>query len=183
MHLGARQISNLIEKSFLKGRLLGPSFLFLGIFLTGCQMFPGKKTPNPQDQLNRPYQQEYIASYEAVWRAAQISVRYPISLNNMDTGQLETDWIRALEGFAPPDQKKNPSSGMRYKIVLTLVKGRKLNRPSVRVTLKKIVERQRDFFAEPESIVTDGLEEKVILYRMERELIIQEALKKIPDPK
>lgn len=170
MRLGAQQIFNFL-------------LILLAVGLSGCQMYPGKKAPNPQDQLNRPFQQEYIASYEAVWRAAQISVRYPISLNNMDTGQLETDWIRALEGFVPPDQKKAPSSGMRYKIVLTLVRGKKLGRPSVRVTLRKIVERQRDFFAEPESIMTDGLEEKVVLYRMERELIIQEALKRIPDPK
>ncbi len=183
MHHGVQLISNLNRSSLLKGRLFLPSFLFLSILITGCELFPKKKNPNTQDALNRPFQQEYLASYEAVWRAAQISVRYPISLNNMDTGQLETDWIRALEGFLAPDQKKSPSSGMRYKIILTLVRGRKVNRPTVRVTLRKVVERQRDFFAEPESVATDGLEEKIILYRMERELIIQEALKKIPETK
>jgi hypothetical protein len=183
MHHGVQLISNWKFLALSKGRLLKPSFLFLVFLLAGCELFPQKKSPHVADNLNRPFQQEFIASYEAVWRAAQISVRYPISLNNMDTGQLETDWIRALEGFIPPDQKKAPSSGMRYKIILTLVRGRKANRPSVRVTLKKLVERQRDFFAEPESIATDGLEEKVILYRMERELIIQEALKKVPDSK
>lgn len=159
--------------------------LFLGVALVGCETFDrkGKVSKNVHDSYNRPYQQEFVATYEAVWRAAQISVRYPISLNNMDTGQLETDWIRALEGFQPPDQKRAPSSGIRYKIVLTLVRGKRNNRPTVRVTLRKLIERQRDFFAEPEQLVTDGLEEKVILYRMERELLIQEALKKVPDPK
>lgn len=194
MHHGAQQISSsIIFRSGLFGlnkrkhKVL--PFLLLGLLsaglLSGCELFPRKNqvSKNPHDSYNKPYQQEFLSSYESVWRAAQISVRYPISLNNMDTGQLETDWIRALEGFASPDQKKSPSSGIRYKLILTLVRGKKNNRPSVRVTLRKLLERQRDFFAEPEQLVTDGLEEKVILYRMERELIIQEALKKIPDPK
>lgn len=128
-----------------------------------------------------PPSQEFTATYESVWRAAQISLRYPIAINNMDTGQLETDWIRALEGFMAPDQKKPPSSGIRYKLNLSLVRGKRGNRPSVRVVVRKKMERQRDFFSDPENLVSDGLEEKVILYRIERELILQEGLKKIPD--
>lgn len=189
MHHGALQISksflNLLKRIQWQGKHFVLPFLFLGFLSSGCQTFDrkGKVSHNVQDSYNKPFQQEFLATYEAVWRAAQISVRYPISLNNMDTGQLETDWIRALEGFQPPDQKRAPSSGIRYKIILTLVRGKKNNRPTVRVTLRKLIERQRDFFAEPEQLVTDGLEERVILYRMERELIIQEALKRIPDPK
>lgn len=188
MHQGIQQISNFNSVDQIQRKPYGLPFLFLSLLLlivpalVSCETYT-KKQSRPEEDLNRPFQQEFIASFESVWRAAQISVRYPISLNNMDTGQLETDWIRALEGFTAPDQKKIPSSGIRYKIILTMVRGKKNNRPSVRVTLRKIIERQRDFFSEPEPIVTDGLEEKVILYRMERELIIQEGLKKIPDPK
>lgn len=123
----------------------------------------------------------YYSSYESVWRAAQLALKYPIAINNMDNGMLETDWVRALEGFAPPGQAKLPSSGIRYKITINMVKGRTSGRESVRVNLRKNIERQRDFFSEPEPMVTDGLEENVILYRIERELIIQDALKKIPD--
>lgn len=99
----------------------------------------------------------------------------------MDNGVLETDWVRALEGFAPPGSSKIPSSGIRYKISLNMVKGRSQGRESVRVTLRKNLERQRDFFSDPEAMVSDALEENVILYRIERELIIQDALKKVGD--
>lgn len=123
----------------------------------------------------------YFASFESVWRAAQLALKYPISVNNMDNGLLETDWVRALEGFSTPGATKIPSSGIRYKLSLNMVKGRTNGRESVRVTLRKNMERQRDFFSEPEPLLTDGLEEQVILYRVERELIIQDALKKVSD--
>jgi hypothetical protein len=40
------------------------------------------------------------------------------------------------------------------------------------------MEKQRDFFSDPENIESDGMEEKVIFYRMGRELTIDEAIKK-----
>jgi hypothetical protein len=46
------------------------------------------------------------------------------------------------------------------------------------VNIAKLIERKRDFFSDPEILPSDGIEEKVIFYRMERELIIDEALKK-----
>lgn len=96
----------------------------------------------------------------------------------MDNGVLETDWIRGPDGFTAPSVQKDPSSGVRYKMTLSLVKGKLDNKESVRVTIVKKMEKQRDFFSEPESIESDGLEEKVIFYRIERELLIEEAIKK-----
>lgn len=116
--------------------------------------------------------------YEAVWRAAQISLKYPISVNNMDIGLLETEWIRGVDGFTPPVLLKETSSGIRYKIIVNIVKGKVSGQNSVRVSVFKKIERQRDFFSDEESLESDGLEEKVLLYRMEREIIIDEAIKK-----
>ena len=124
------------------------------------------------------YQKIYFSSYDSVWRAAQLALHYPIAINNMDNGVLETDWIRAVDGFTPPTAAKPPSQGVRYKIQLNLVKGRIDHRESVRVTIVKKIEKQRDFFSDPENQETDGLEEKVLFYRIERELIIEDALKK-----
>ncbi|ODS51069.1 MAG: hypothetical protein ABS42_00355 [Bdellovibrio sp. SCN 50-8] len=152
---------------------------FIGL-LGGCESLPGSKTERIEDALEKAvYQRVYFASFESVWRAAQLALKYPISTNNMDNGVLETEWVRALEGFSVPGTSKSPSSGIRYKISVTMVKGRMNGRESVRVTLRKSMERQRDFFSDPELILTDGVEEKVILYRIERELIIQDALGKV----
>lgn len=148
--------------------------------LTACESMPGTKATRIEDALEKAvYQRVYFATYESVWRASQLALKYPIATNNMDNGTLETEWVRALEGFSPPGTAKAPSSGIRYKLALTMVKGRVQGRESVRITLRKTMERQRDFFSEPEPMLTDGVEENVILYRIERELIIQDALKKV----
>lgn len=116
--------------------------------------------------------------YDSVWRASQLALKYPIAVNNMDNGTLETEWVKAIDGFQAPTAEKEPSSGIRYKISLTLVKGRLDGKESVRVTMNKRVEKQRDFFSDPEAIESDGLEEKILFYRIEREVVIDEGLKK-----
>jgi len=166
------------------GIFAGPFFSLglAGAVLTGCESLPGARAERIEDTLEKAvYQRVYFASFESVWRAAQLALKYPISTNNMDNGLLETEWIRALEGFSVPGSGKSPSSGIRYKIIVNMVKGRMSGRDGVRVTLRKSMERQRDFFADPELMLTDGVEEKVILYRIDRELVIQEALSQVGD--
>lgn len=147
--------------------------------LVACDTLPTHDNRVQKALENASQQRIYFAPYEAVWRAAQVALKYPIAMNNMDNGILETDWVRALEGFMPPGKSKMPSAGMRYRIQLALVKGRLNGRESVKITIRKMIQKQSDFFADPDNIETDSLEEKVILYRIERELIIYEALKKV----
>jgi hypothetical protein len=135
------------------------------------------KAPQKKNQVFN-YQKVFFSTYDSVWRAAQLSLRYPIASNNMDHGILETDYIKADDGFISPTVDDVPSSGIRYKITLTLAKGKVEGKESVRVTITKNLERRRDFFSDPEPLVSDGLEEKIIFYRMERELLIDEALRK-----
>jgi hypothetical protein len=146
------------------------------LLLASCSSTP-KVAPKVRDS-QFSFQKIFYFPYDNVWRAAQLSLKYPIAINNMDHGVLETDFIKADDGFIAPVEEKIPSSGIRYKITLTLAKGKTEGRESVRVTINKYLEKKRDFFSEAEVLPTDGLEEKVIFYRMERELIIDEALKK-----
>ncbi len=154
--------------------------LISNLSLVFCLASCSHKAPVVRSKtLSRPiYQKVFYFPYDNVWRAAQLALKYPIAVNNMDHGVLETDYIKADDGFKAPSDEKIPSSGIRYKISLVLVKGKAEGRESVRVTINKTIEKKRDFFAEVESLPTDGLEEKVIFYRMERELVIDEGLKK-----
>lgn len=136
-------------------------------------------TTNSQKQIRKnSFQKVYFASYDNVWRAAQLSLKYPLAQNNMDHGILETEWIKGFDGFKPPHQKLKDLSGVKYKITLTLVKGGIEEKGAVRVNINKQIEKNKNFFAESEQVQTDGLEEKVIFYRIERELLIEDALKK-----
>ena len=121
----------------------------------------------------------FVHNFDSVWRAAQLAIKYPIATNNMDTGVLETDWIRGPDGFIPPGTFAQPlSAGVKYKITVTMSKGKLDNRESVRVSILKTIQKHRDFFSDADSLKSDGLEEKALLYRIEREVLIEESLKK-----
>lgn len=169
MPLIARQRFNFLILFLVAG-------LGLPFFISGCADKP--IIPRKSVIAQASQQRVYYFPYDSVWRATQLALKYPIAVNNMDNGIIETDNIRAIDGFQSPTSEKDPSSGISYKITLTLSKGRYDGRDAVRVNIRKKTERRRDFFAEAEDIESDGLEEQVIFYRIERELIVEDALKK-----
>jgi hypothetical protein len=152
------------------------SSLFLAGIISSCQAKPYGGTGRKSAQAIQ--QKVFYVSYDNVWRAAQLALKYPIAVNNMDLGVLETDFIKADEGFILPGNEKLPMAGFRYKITLNIAKGRAEGRDSVRVTINKQIEKKKNFFSDPELLTSDGLEEKVLFYRIDRELIIDEGLKK-----
>jgi|SRR6185312_8971083 len=167
-------IARLLSKPFCL-RLFFAS-LSLPFFLTACADKP--IIPRKSAIAEASQQRIYYFPYDSVWRATQLALKYPIAVNNMDNGIIETDTIHAIDGFQSPTAEKDPSSGIVYKITLTLSKGRFDGREAVRVNIRKKIERHRDFFSAAEDLESDGLEEQVIFYRIERELVIEDALKK-----
>ena len=154
------------------------SFLLIVVFLfAGCTTLKEGITP-PQELVKKQSRQKiFLAGYDEVWRAAHTALKYPIANENQDTGVIETDFIKSQDGFIAPESKV-PSSGLRYKIYMYFAKGRTQNKESVRVTIDKRIEKLRDFFSDAESLTSDGLEEKILFYRIERELLIMKGLKK-----
>lgn len=119
-------------------------------------------------------------SYDNVWRASLTVLKYSITDQNQETGHIETDYVKPADGgWTRPDGTSNVSAGIRYKIAIGLVRVRTENgKTGVKVTVDKKLERIKDFFSDPEALESDQLEEKSILYRLERELVIDDALKK-----
>lgn len=162
----------------LSNKLLLGLVILTGCTLFGCSLFDKKPSAHARmAQINK--QKVYFANYDQVWRAAHAALKYPIAQENQDTGIIETEYIKGMDGWLPPNEQRPPSSGIRYKLVLTFAKGRTEGRESTRVTIDKKMEILRDFFSEPEPIESDGLEEKILFYRIEREIIINEALKRV----
>jgi hypothetical protein len=122
------------------------------------------------------FSKTFQAPYEMVWRATQQALlNYPMNINNMDTGQLQTLYITGKHRYIPPHEgNKTLPSGYQYRININIIKGEKRSR----VTLSKEVRMQRDFFTPPEELVSDGYEEKMLLYRIRRELIIERILQR-----
>lgn len=144
-----------------------------------CSLFDTR--PSVHSKMQTVIKQRvYYAPYDTVWTALHKVLKYPIAQENQDTGVIETEYIKGIDGWLPPGTQTPPSAGIRYKLIFTVAKGKAGNRESARVTIDKKMEILRDFFSPPETIETDGLEEKVLFYRIERELIVSEALKNAP---
>lgn len=150
----------------------------LALGLSGCSLFD--RIPDQENAILKQsiHQKVFFAPHDAVWKAAHTSIKYTIAVENQDTGYLETEYIKGVDGFLPPETPKSPSAGIRYKLIMNFAKGKTEGKESTRVTIEKKIERLRDFFSEADALASDGLEEKVLFYRIERELVIAEALKK-----
>ncbi len=127
-----------------------------------------------------PPSRVYNYSFDAVWRLSLTVLKYSITDQNQETGHIETDYVKPSDGgWTRPDGTSAMSAGIRYKIAMSLVRVRAENgKMGVKVTVEKKQEKIKDFFSDPEPLDSDHLEEKAILYRLERELVIEDALKK-----
>ena len=132
-----------------------------------------------QPEVVRPYEKVYNASFEKVWRAAQIVIsRYPIKVNDMDFGVLETATLHGVDAWKPPHVRALPD-GLRYHLKLRVLKGNLPKNEATKVIVFKQIEMVKDFFSAAERKDTDGLEESVILYRIYREVAVQHLLEKM----
>ena len=148
--------------------------LFSCLFQLGCAEDQVVNDP----PIAEPPSRVFYAEYDQVWRSVQLALRkYPVHLNNIESGVLETDYIKGDKLFAEPvDDKKK--MGMRYRLMVRAIKGKINDRPAIKIVCSKTPEIQRDFFTGYQPITTNGLEEKLILYRIGRYLEMDGILSK-----
>lgn len=151
--------------------------LFFGLFLSGCSLL-GIELEETKDA--GPQSAVFEAPFDKVWRSAQLALaKYPIKVNNMDSGTLETDYIRFEKIWRPPYQKTEPPSGERQMLSIRMIRGAYEDKnEAVKVVVTKIIELAPDFTTQPKRKISDGIEERLILYRISRELAIEKALVK-----
>lgn len=154
--------------------------LILILSCIGCAAFEGTSGPKP---AGLPQEKIFTGSFDDVWRAVQLALQgptsYPLRINNMDTGVIETELVKGSAVWLSPNMEQSAGGGFSYRLVLRVVKGNLSGQKAYKVTVQKQAQMQRDFFADPEQIPSDGLEEKVILYRVEREMAVDRALKRL----
>lgn len=155
------------------------SLIITGLLVSGC----GSQVLQPETPeaiIERSSQQRiFYAPYDEVWKAAHSVIKYTIAAENQDFGVIETDYIKAVDGWLPPFRSRPQYPSSRYKIVLSFARGKKSEaQENVRVTIEKKIEVFKDFISEVKSVSSDGFEEKTIFYRIERELVITKALRK-----
>ncbi len=145
-----------------------------------CAAFKQRSGPEP---VGLPQERVFYGTFDDVWRAMQMALQaptsYPLRINNMDTGMIETEQVKGTMVWSPPHLEQPSGGGYSYRLTLRLIKGSLSGRQAYKVTVQKQAQIQRDFFAEPEPVASDGLEETVILYRVEREMQVDRALRRL----
>ena len=155
------------------------SHLLVVTMMTGCQTATSKLAA--KEKVNQPLSDIFDAKYEDVEMALkQALVLYPTRVDNTEAGIYETDFVKGAARFQAPNKSKDDfPSGFRYRILARLVRGANKNgHTAVKVVILKQAELARDFFATAEPLPSDGLEERVILYRIRRVLQIERAAKR-----
>lgn len=154
-------------------------YFALALNLGACALFENRAGPKPEAG---PREQVFFGNFDEIWRATQLALQspnsYPLRVNNMDTGSIETETIKGSLVWIAPHQTETAGGGYSYRLIVRVIKGNIEGRSAYKVTISKQATMQRDFFSEPEERPSDGLEEKVLLYRVGREIQIDRAIKR-----
>lgn len=153
--------------------------LFFNLLLLSCSLTQGFRHDNrtPGSVSQRVFFGEASEVDNAIRSALK---KYPVQIDNLENGIYETDYLKGDRMFRAPSNEPQRSNhtGLRYKINVQCIRGKVDGKQATRILLKKVLEKQRDFFADAEALPTDGVEENVILYRISRELSLSRAIKK-----
>lgn len=152
-------------------------WIFSLVLLSGCASL----TSPPKTESAPPLEQVFEESYETMWRAVQFALKkYPMKVADIEAGVFETQDVRGDLAWRSPQVGEAKTGGQRYRISIKILKGKNSEgKEATKVIILKRAEVQRDFFSDFEKLPSDGLEEKSIMYRIERELFIEKGLKKV----
>lgn len=168
-------------KSFFIFRLTA-YFISLGL-LTSCSSYEQFRYITEEFEIPNKV---YKADYNQTWLAVlQVMKKYNLELTDQEAGIVKTRWIdNTLEvNFADSFGSSDAVKAARFKIILNVVKGFRSNMEVTKVTVYRRQMIEQDFLQGWKVIPSDGILEKTILYRVERNLKIAGRLKKIEEQK
>ncbi len=151
--------------------------LFFLLIVTGC----ASQSPR------KPFHTRiYDGSYDEVWGSGLKALAdYPLKLSNKDTGRVTTEVVNGPYNdllFQYPEKIELPE---RYRYSLEFNFAKLLGddkRPLTRIRVVKNLERFQDFYTGWTPYYSDGIEEQVLLYRMEHLLKMEKTLSRAVQP-
>lgn len=131
-------------------------------------------------------QKVYKHDFNQTWLSVlQVMKKYNLEITNQEAGVIKTRWIdNTLEvNFADSFGSSDAVKAAKFKLILNVVKGYRSKREVAKVTVYRRQMIEQDFLQGWKVIPSDGILEKTILYRIERNLAIADKLKKIEEQK
>jgi hypothetical protein len=109
--------------------------------------------------------------------------RYDLEVYDQESGVIKTRWIdNTLEvNFADSFGSSDSVKAAKFRLIVNVVKGYRGDQEVSKVTIFKRQMIEQDFLQGWKVVPTDGIQEKTILYRIERGISIDNRLEKIED--
>ena len=126
----------------------------------------------------------FKSDYAQTWQAVlQVMKSYDLEVTNQESGVIKTRWIdNTLQlNFADSFGSSDSVKAAKFKLILNVVKGFRGSREVSKVTVFRRQMVEQDFLQGWKIIRSDGIMEKSIIYRIERELRIDDRLKAIEE--
>lgn len=156
----------------------------LTVFLLAASWLVGCASQRPAANWDKePFHTRiYVGNYDQVWLASLKALSdYPLKISNKDVGKIHSEVINGPYNdllFTYPDPIELPER-FRYSLKLNFAKFETEGKqPLVRIRIIKELERYQDFYTGWVPFPSDGLEEKVLLYRVEHLLRMEEKIAK-----
>ncbi len=144
------------------------------LLLSAC----ASREPRPEPYYTRLYN----GNFDEVWTASLKALNdYPLKLSNKDSGKIQSEIVNGPYNdlvFTHPESLELPER-FRYSIRLNFAKLTANERqPLTRVRVIKELEKFNDFYTGWTGLPSDGIEERVLLYRIEHILQMEKILAK-----
>lgn len=131
---------------------------------------------NITPKVMQPVSHTFDNNYDEVWSATESVLEdYTIEHKNKNTRTLHTKLTAYNSKFTIPFKVNHPKDPKVYKIKIKFIKY--TDRPIVTVSVLKQLFIKERFLSEKTRIPSIGLEEKMILYRILRELKIKSTIR------
>lgn len=157
--------------------------LFSLLSLAGCASYQQFKYITEEFEMPS---QVFKSSFNQTWQAViESTKKFDISLKNIETGVIKTRWmdnsneLNFVDSFSKNDQIK----AAKFKVIINVVKGFRTGQEVSKVTIYKRQLIEQDFLSGWKEQPSDGTLEKVLLYRINRLVAIDNSLLKIQKEK
>lgn len=128
------------------------------------------------------YSRLYSATYDEVWTACiKVLNDYPLKISNKDIGKIQTEVVNGPynELFLTYPEPLEVPERFRYSLKFNFAKLESEDKsPVIRIRIIKELERFQDFYTGWIPYSPDGLEERILLYRVEHTLKMQQQISK-----
>lgn len=151
--------------------------------LTGCASY--KEFAYLTEEFEIP-SKLFKFGYAETWQAVgKVMQKYDLAVQDQESGVFKTRWQpNTLEvNFTDSFGDKDAVKAAKFKLVVNVIKGYRGSREVAKVTVFKRQLVEKDFLTGWKVVRSDGILEKSILYRIERNLKIESRLKKIEEAK